>query len=65
MKLKEPGIFKLKQYKRYYPHQEHASHILGGVNIGEYATIGVGFVVASDFKSHSIVVGNTVKIIND
>ena len=41
MKLKEPGIFKLKQYKRYYPHQEHASHILGGVNIDNIGIKGI------------------------
>ena len=39
--------------------------ILGGVNIGEYATIGAGSVVTSDVKSHSIVVGNPARIIND
>ena len=30
-----------KQYKRYYPHQEHASHILGGVNIDNIGIKGI------------------------
>ena len=33
VKLGEPGIKKKERYVRYYPHQKHASHILGGVNI--------------------------------
>ena len=40
-KLGEPAIFKLKRYKRFYPHQTLGSHILGSVNIDNYGVKGV------------------------
>ena len=41
VKLKEPEIFKLKNYARHYPHKEHAAHILGGVNIDNVGIKGI------------------------
>ena len=33
MRIGEPSINSIKRYIRHYPHQEHASHILGAVNV--------------------------------
>ena len=33
MRIGEPSIDSIKRYIRHYPHQEHASHILGAVNV--------------------------------
>ena len=41
VKLGEPGIKKKERYVRYYPHQKHASHILGGVNIDNKGIKGI------------------------
>ena len=41
VKLKEPEIFRLKRYKRHYPNQKLASHILGGVNIDNQGIRGI------------------------
>jgi len=41
MKIGEPNIFSVKRYVRYYPHQEHASHILGGVNVDNKGIKGI------------------------
>ena len=40
-KIGEPNIRKLKRYIRHYPHQEHAAHILGGVNIDNLGIKGI------------------------
>ena len=37
----EPHIYPIKKIVRHYPHQEHASHILGGVNIDNVGIKGV------------------------
>ena len=37
----EPNIFLEKRYVRYYPHQKHASHILGAVNIDNQGIKGI------------------------
>ena len=37
----EPKIFLEKRYVRYYPHQKHASHILGAVNIDNQGIKGI------------------------
>ena len=41
VKLKEPEIFRLKRYKRHYPNQKLASHILGGVDIDNQGIRGI------------------------
>ena len=41
VKLKEPAIKRLKRYKRHYPNQKLASHILGGVNIDNQGIRGI------------------------
>tara|TARA_B100001123_G_scaffold433811_1_gene559240 strand:- start:28 stop:1287 length:1260 start_codon:yes stop_codon:yes gene_type:complete len=41
MKIGEPYIFSIRRCIRYYPHQEHASHIIGAVNIDNIGIKGV------------------------
>ena len=41
MKIGEPNIFSIKRYVRYYPHQEHGSHIIGAVNIDNEGIKGI------------------------
>jgi len=41
MKIGEPNIFSVQRYVRYYPHQKHASHILGAVNIDNQGIKGI------------------------
>ena len=41
MKIGEKNIFSVKRYIRYYHHQEHASHILGAVNIDNQGIKGI------------------------
>ena len=41
MKLEEPMFFSVKRYTSRYPHHEHASHILGAVNIDNQGIKGV------------------------
>ena len=41
MKIGEPNIFSVKRFVRYYPHQKHASHILGAVNIDNQGIKGI------------------------
>ena len=41
LKLEDPMFFSVKRYTRRYPHHEHASHILGAVNIDNQGIKGV------------------------
>ena len=41
VEIGEPKISSKKRYVRYYPHQEHASHILGGVNVDNQGIKGI------------------------
>ena len=41
MKIGEPNIGSVKRFVRYYPHQKHASHILGAVNIDNQGIKGI------------------------
>ena len=41
MKIGEPYIFSVQRYVRHYPHQKHASHILGAVNIDNQGIKGI------------------------
>ena len=41
IKIGEPNIFSVQRYVRYYPHQKHASHILGAVNIDNQGIKGI------------------------
>jgi len=61
-KIGEPNIFTQKRYVRYYPHQKHGSHILGGVNIDNEGIKGVEKSFDTQLKNKDSKENNELKL---
>ena len=62
MKIGEPNIFSVKRFVRYYPHQKHASHILGAVNIDNQGIKGIESKFDKTLKNNNFAKNNKLQL---
>ncbi len=62
MKIGEPNIFSVQRYVRHYPHQKHASHILGAVNIDNQGIKGIESKFDKTLKDENFAKNNKLQL---
>ena len=62
MKIGEPNIFSVQRYVRHYPHQKHASHILGAVNIDNQGIKGIESKFDKTLKDENFIKNNKLQL---
>ena len=62
IKIGEPNIFSVQRYVRHYPHQKHASHILGAVNIDNQGIKGIESKFDETLKDENFAKNNKLQL---